>query len=129
MIQCRAPRVSKGRRANRFVPRCSTKTFTQEEIDILERYGKQFAKLMHGKRSPQTIAQERFVRVAQGKCEPSTIYEKTWRKYLERLIREDDPEHQAIMGERRQMPNDREDHKKMRGAVWSEVRRRSKGLD
>ena len=115
--------------AKRFIPRCSTETFTQEEIDILELYGKQFAELMHGKRAPQTTAQERFVRVAQGKCEPSTIYEKTWRKYLERLIREDDPEHQAIMGKRRQMPNDREDHKKMRGAVWSEVRRRSKGLD
>lgn len=115
--------------ANRFVPRCSTETFTREEIDILERYGKQFAKLMHGQRSPQTEAQERFVRVAQGKCKPSTIYEKTWRKYLERLAWEADPEHRAFMGERRRMPGDREDHKKMRGAVWSEVRRRSRGLE
>ena len=115
--------------ANRFVPRCSTETFTQEEIDILERYGEQFAKLMHGQRPPNNEAQERFVRVAQGKRNPSTIYERTWRKYLDRLSWEADPAHRAIMGERRRMPNDREDHKKMRGADWLEVRRRSKGLD
>lgn len=110
-----------------FELKCSTEVFSQEEIDILERFGEQFLQLMHGKRPPQTDAQRRFIAVAHGECRPDTVYEKVWRKYLDRMIWE--RENKAIMGERPRMPNDREEWKRMRGAVWSEVRRRSRGLD
>lgn len=33
------------------------------------------------------------------------------------------------MDKRQRMPDDREDWKGMRGAVWSEMQRRSEGLD
>ena len=34
-----------------------------------------------------------------------------------------------LMGPRRRMPDDREEWKRMRGAVWSETQRRASGLD
>lgn len=113
--------------SNRFVPRCSLEVFTQEEVNILEQYGSWLGQLMRGELSPQTTAQEQFVQLANGACQPITIYEKTWRKYLDRLTWE--KENKELMGERRRMPNDREDWKRMRGAVWSEIRHRSRGLD
>ena len=112
---------------NHFVLKCSTEVFSQQEISILEQYGEQFLLLMHGNRSPRTKAQERFIAAAHGDCPPTTVYERAWRKYLDRLIWE--RENKTIMGKRLRMPNDREDWKWMRGAVWSEVRRRSRGLD
>ena len=60
---------------------------------------------------------------------PETVYERVWTKYLRRLEWENDPANRAAMGERRRMPDDREDWKHMRGAVWSGVRRRAQGLD
>lgn len=113
--------------SNRFVPRCSLEVFSQEEINILEQHGSWFGQLMRGELSPQTKAQEQFVQVAHGECQPATIYEKTWRKYLDRLKWE--KENKELMGERRRMYNDRKDWKRMRGAVWSEMQRRSQGLD
>ena len=55
--------------------------------------------------------------------------EATWVKYLQRVAWEQDPDNRSVMGERRAMQNDREDWKRMRGAVGGEVRRRAQGRD
>ena len=112
-----------------FVFECSREIFSKEEISLLEQFGNQFQRLMNGDRSPTTAEQQRFVEVAHGRCEPETIYEKVWWKYIRRLNWEKDPANKAAMGERRRLPDDREDWKRMRGAVWSDVQRRSKGLN
>ena len=114
-------------RRRRFRLRCSREIFSADEIETLERYGRAFEQLTSGERSPETEKQERFVAVSQGHCEPETDFEATWVKYLKRLAWEQDPDNRSAMGERRSMPNDREDWKRMRGAVWSEVRRRARG--
>lgn len=111
-----------------FVFECSREIFSEEEISLLERYGNQFQRLMDGDRTPMTAAQQRFVEVAHGRCRPETKYEKVWWKYIWRLNWEKDPANKAVMGERRCFPDDREDWKRMRGAVWSDMQRRSKGL-
>ena len=67
--------------------------------------------------------------VSLGRHPPETVYERVWTKYLMRLEWESDPANRAAMGARRRMPNDREDWKRMRGAVRSEVGRRAQGLD
>ena len=85
--------------------------------------------LANGKWRPETSAQRRFVETAHGRREPKTDYERTWAKYMWRVKWESKPENRATMGERRRMPNDREDWKRMRGAVWGDMRRRSQGLD
>ena len=108
-----------------FEIKCSREIFSEEEITILKRYGKQLQLLADGVGTPRAKAQQRFAHVARGLVEPETIYEKVWCKYLWRLNWERDPANKAATGERRRMPNDREDWKKMRGAVWSGIRRRS----
>lgn len=112
-----------------FEIKCSREIFSEEEIAILEKYGNVFQKLMDGERAPQTDAQHRFIEVVHGLYEPKTTYEKVWGKYLWRLNWEKDPTNKAVMGERRRIPNDREDWKRMQGAVWADTCRRSKGLD
>jgi len=112
-----------------FVIRCSREIFSEEEVRILERYGGQFQRLVGGDRTPETEAQRRFIEVARGIRPPETIYERTWRKYVLRMQWESHPANKVAMGELRRMPNDREDWKKMRGALWCDMRRRSKGLD
>ena len=114
---------------DKFEIKCSREIFSEEEIDILETYGIQFKQLTSGKRSPATDAQRRFVKVAQGQCHPETIYEKIWAKYINRVIWERDPANKASMGERRKMPDDRDDWKKMRGKNWSDMQKRSRGFD
>lgn len=113
----------------RFVIRCSREIFSTEEIAVLERYGRQLERLANGKRAPETVAQHRFVEAVQGRLEPETIYERAWAKYAWRLEWERKPENRAAMGKRRQMPDDREDWKRMRGAVWGDMKRRSQGQD
>ncbi len=112
-----------------FVLRCSQEVFSKEEIATLEAYGAQFERLCDGRRKPATPAQRRFVEVANGRCEPKTVYEKVWLKYLKRLEWESNPENRAAMGPRRRVPDDRADWKRMRGASWGEMMRRSRGLD
>lgn len=63
------------------------------------------------------------------KTSPETVYERVWTKYLMRLEWERDPANRAAMGMRRRMPDDREDWNRMRGSVWSDIRRRAQGLD
>ena len=112
-----------------FIIRCSRTPFSVHEVNILRRYGREFERLSNGERPPATAAQERFVDVSLGRHPPETVYERVWTKYLKRLDWEKDPANRVTMGERRWMPNDREDWKRMRGAVWSDVRRRAQGLD
>ncbi len=112
-----------------FIFKCSKEIFSTEEVSILERYGNQFQQLMDGDRLPMTDAQQRFIEVAHGECGPETIYEKVWWKYLWRLNWEKDPANKVAMGERRRFPNDREDWKRLRGAVWFDIQRRSKGIN
>ena len=57
--------------------------FSEEEAKILKRYGGVFHRLTTGERPPETEAQERFVEVARGVRNPTTIYEQAWRKYLD----------------------------------------------
>ena len=104
-----------------FEIRCSREIFSEEEIAILERYGRQFEQLMSAAVTPKTKAQQKFAHVARGLIEPETIYEKVWCKYLWRLDWERDPANKAAMGKRRRIPNDREDWKKMRGTVWADT--------
>ena len=112
-----------------FIIRCSREIFSEEEIAILERYGRGLERLANGERLPETEDQQRFVEVAQGRRQPESIYERTWEKYVWRVAWESDPANRSAMGERRRMPDDREDWKRMRGTVWGETRRRARGLD
>lgn len=114
---------------DKYEIKCSREIFSEEEIDILESYGIQFKLLTSGKRAPVTDAQRRFIKVAQGQYHPETIYEKTWSKYINRVIWERDPANKAIMEKRHKMPDDRDDWKKMRGRVWSDMQKRSQGFD
>ena len=112
-----------------FEIKCSREIFSEEEINILGTYGNQFRRLTSGKRAPVTDAQRRFIKVAQGQCHPETIYEKTWAKYINRVIWEREPANKAAMEERRKLSDDRDDWKKMRGRDWSDMQKRSKGFD
>ena len=112
-----------------FTILCSKTPFSMDELDILRRYGREFERLSNGERAPATAAQVQFVEAARGENPPETVYERVWTKYLKRLEWESDPANRAVMGPRRRIPDDREDWNRMRGAVWSDVRRRAKGLD
>ena len=112
-----------------FSIRCSREIFAQQEIELLEQYGRELERLANGNRRPRTAAQRRFVEVSKGQCEPETTYERTWVKYLQRLDWESDPANRAAMGPRRRVTDDREDWKRMRGATWGEMQRRARGLD
>ena len=112
-----------------FVLRCSREVFSEDEIEMLENYGKQFERLSDGRRKPATAAQRHFVEVANGRCEPKTVYEMVWSNYLRRLEWESNPENRAAMGPRRKVRDDRADWKRMSAASWGEMMRRSRGLD
>ena len=112
-----------------FVIRCSRAIFSEEEVAILERYGREFERLAKGERVATTAAQQRFVEAARGQREPETIYEKTWAKYAWRVEWESKAENRAAMGDRRRMPDDREDWKRMSGAVWGGMMQRARSKD
>ena len=110
-----------------FIIGCSREIFSDEEIEIPERFGRELERLAKGEQLPETEAQQRFVDAARGRRQPESIYEKTWAKYLWRMEWESQPENRSAMAERHRVPDDREDWKRMRGAAWGEVRRRAKG--
>lgn len=116
---------------SRFEIQCSREPFTDAEIGILERYGHQFTELACGRRPPRTKAQRRFVKCANKKRSPETIYEKTWAKYVSRMKseRRHRPQPQPEKDELRRVYDDREDWKRMRGAVWGEMMQRARGHD
>ena len=112
-----------------FEIKCSRDVFSEEELDILETYGIQLQRLANGERVPITGAQRRFIEVSRGRRQPETLYEKTWAKYNARVAWEAVPSNKVAMGERRKMPDDRGDWKKMRGRAWSDAQKRARGFD
>jgi|GEM_PF-4553207 len=80
-----------------FVIQTNRAIFTEWEIDVLERYGTQFMRLMNGERAPETAEQTRFVKACRREVTPETEYERVWCKYLARVEWESDPENRAIM--------------------------------
>ena len=77
--------------ATPFTMRCSGRGFSDNEIRVLRKFGRAFDRLGRGLRQPRTAAQRRFVEVANDRCHAKNFWEKTWRKYLDRLERERDP--------------------------------------
>ncbi|MCY4011507.1 MAG: DUF413 domain-containing protein [Gammaproteobacteria bacterium] len=112
-----------------FVIQCSREIFSETEIEILEEHGARLKRLADGCQRPRKPAGRRFVEVANGRRLPETVYEKVWMKYQQRLELERDPAFQDAMGPLRKAHDDREDWKRMRGATWGEMVRRSRGLD
>ena len=109
--------------------RCSREVFSEDEIEMIERYGVAFHQLAEGERAPRTDGQRRFVDAANGVREPETKYEKTWSRYMQRVAWENDPENRAAMGPRRKFFDDRDDWKRMAGAQWGDTIRRARGFD
>ena len=68
-----------------FVPTCTNLAiFSPEEYAILERYGHWLTALANNKIKPLTPAQERFLSVDRGECEPETSFELVWTKLKDR---------------------------------------------
>ena len=109
--------------------RCSREIFSESEIEILEEHGARLERLADGHQPPSNGAGRRFVEVASGRRRPETVYEKTWMKYRRRFEWEQNPANRVAMGPPREVHNDREDWKRMRGATWGEMVRRSRGFD
>jgi len=112
-----------------FVIRCSRKIFSETEIEILEDHGARLERLADGRQRPGNAAGRRFVEVTNGCLPAETVYEKAWMKYRSRLEWERDPANRAAMGAPREVRDDRGDWKRMQGATWGEMMRRSRGLD
>lgn len=70
-----------------FKIRCRTDIFTEEQLQVLKKYGNFMEGLACRGRKPTTSAQTRFIQVCRGEEEPRTIYEVTWVKYQKELNR------------------------------------------
>ncbi|MBC9911403.1 DUF413 domain-containing protein [Chitinophaga varians] len=68
----------------KFTLACNPVIFSNEEIDLLEKYGYWFEALTEGVLLPFSVEQEQFVEMAQMRKKPETRYEKLWFKYLKR---------------------------------------------
>lgn len=64
--------------------------FSEEEFDILKKYGCWMEALAKQNIKPFTEEQEHFVAVANNKMQPQTNFEKIWIKYKRRLLWEKD---------------------------------------
>jgi len=73
-----------------FKIECDTKYFTNEEIQLLLKYGAWLRSLMHGGIQPQTDKQRHFFNVCSLTLQPETEYEFVWIKYLQQLGKEAD---------------------------------------
>lgn len=56
--------------------------FSEEEKQILRKYGAWFTALMHGMVQPFTSEQKHFVKVCWGEADPDTEYERIWYRYI-----------------------------------------------
>lgn len=63
---------------------CNRIIFSNDEIEILEKYGHWFAALEDGTLEPLTEKQRLFVEVANGLKQPYSLEEVTWFKYCKR---------------------------------------------
>lgn len=60
---------------------CDTKIFSQEELEIIEKWGHWFIALVSGELKPFTESQEKFIEVMKGEIGPNSLEEKAWFKY------------------------------------------------
>ena len=65
----------------RHVLACDASALTQEEVDLLERYGNWMTALTSGLLRPFTPEQRRFLQVHAGSEAASSKFEKCWRRY------------------------------------------------
>ncbi|MCT8125664.1 MAG: DUF413 domain-containing protein [Alishewanella aestuarii] len=72
---------------DRNFPRGFTRSgrFTLAEGNLLEKHGLAMQELEQGVRQPANDEEQRFLLVCRGEAEASTVYEKTWLKYKQRL--------------------------------------------
>jgi uncharacterized protein len=70
------------KKQGRFIIDCNTNAFSNEEIEILEKWGNWFNALCDEILVPFTMKQEIFIRTAKGELEPVSIEEQAWCKYL-----------------------------------------------
>jgi len=68
----------------RFVLDCNHQFFSENEVEILEKFGHWFDALAQGILKPFTELQERFVLVSKFEVPPFSPEEETWVKYLGR---------------------------------------------
>jgi uncharacterized protein YifE (UPF0438 family) len=108
---------------------CSQSVFTEDEIDLLDRYGRIFQQLASGEREPRNEAQERFIACTRGQAEPRSDYEKAWRKYQLRIETESDPANRSMFGETPCEHDDPQDWKAMSGKQWGDMMKRTRGKD
>jgi len=59
---------------------------SDDELEVLTRYGAWMAALMHGAIDPYTESQKRFVEMCQGLCSAESDYEVAWSHYMKRKI-------------------------------------------
>ncbi|CAM5206203.1 DUF413 domain-containing protein [Alishewanella longhuensis] len=72
---------------DRNFPRGFTRSgrFTLAEGNLLEKHGLAMQQLEQGLREPVNEEEQRFVLVCRGESEATTVFEKTWLKYKQRL--------------------------------------------
>jgi uncharacterized protein YifE (UPF0438 family) len=63
---------------------CDLLIFSNEEIQILEKWGHWFNALVSGELKPFTESQKSFIKVMKREIDPNTVEEKAWFKYLGR---------------------------------------------
>jgi uncharacterized protein YifE (UPF0438 family) len=113
-----------------FTIKTILEVFSPEEIQILERHGRGLERLMKGELPVNTVDREHFIQVCAKRAQPQTIYEKVWRKYLDRLEWESDPANRAAMSPRRHATEGfggtREDFRNMHRAESADFWRRQR---
>ena len=67
---------------------CNHGSFSTEEIEMLEKWGRWFNALTSGTLKPFTDTQKRFISVAEGKEDPFSLQEAAWWKYLYQIAHE-----------------------------------------
>lgn len=107
---------------------CNTIIFSEEEKEILKKYGHWFKALCDGTLAPCTEMQENFIKVYNAEQEPFSIEEKAWFKYLGRKKIEEK------LGDRLNIQYHPEDDsfysrdmaKKLRGMMYNEMHKNHK---
>ena len=68
-----------------FVIKCNAVIFTNEQVEMLLKYGHWFEALCDGTLKPFTEKQRRFIQAIKGDREPFSEQEVCWNMYLNRL--------------------------------------------
>jgi uncharacterized protein YifE (UPF0438 family) len=79
------------RQHGRFVIDCETDIFSEDEIELLEKWGHWYRGLCEEKLVPFTMKQENFIRVYKGEIAPFSLHETAWFKYTSERISEEKP--------------------------------------